>query len=487
MRAASNPRADANSSSSLIAFLIQALVLMLPGLLLLLAGLRTAGATQQILCLGSGFQVLVCAYGLLIQRNARQPLNPLVITLYLIALAWLWLAASQLDDWYPHFAQGLLLLVPLLVFALQTLTNSGTLALRRARLLAERLASRRNWPEDLYAIRDLPDVKALREALYLDATPALKLLQHPELPVRVAALAALEFRKDWRPVQAHFVLQAANQSEEPVIRAATVSALANADDRLLIENLANFLLDPCPEVRRAAMEALFWDVERRWSWIRHAVRQNLADPAYQEDGPLCCNGQPLPAEIVADLNAWVTEKGMLPVRAAQSLGLHYGLVLSRFGDDGLVPELQRRLADPHAPAALRIELARVLQNHGYWSDELLHLLLEQSNPAPLRLMAAEALLGSSMDSQAVAALYDIARLPNREIALATAEVVQRCLGVDLGLPMGQPLPEVQSRQAAEVTRRVIMWAAQAREGAAREPGKEAREESRLSNPALHVK
>ena len=87
--------------------------------------------------------------------------------------------------------------------------------------------------------------------------------------------------------------------------------------------------------------------------------------------------------------------------------------------------------------------------------------------APLRLIAVEALLaeeGTEADREsarcaAVAALHDLARLPNREIALATAEVVQRRLGVNLGLPRGQAMPAVQSRQAAEIARRVPRWAA----------------------------
>jgi hypothetical protein len=70
------------------------------------------------------------------------------------------------------------------------------------------------------------------------------------------------------------------------------------------------------------------------------------------------------------------------------------------------------------------------------------------------------LLNASSHDRAISALYEVARLPNREIALATAAVVQRCLNVDLGLPIGQPLPPVNSRQAAEVTRRVMLWAAQ---------------------------
>jgi hypothetical protein len=50
-------------------------------------------------------------------------------------------------------------------------------------------------------------------------------------------------------------------------------------------------------------------------------------------------------------------------------------------------------------------------------------------------------------------------MPNREIALGIAQVVQRRLGVDLGLPRNQPLPPLHSREAAEVARRVLVWAA----------------------------
>ena len=52
---------------------------------------------------------------------------------------------------------------------------------------------------------------------------------------------------------------------------------------------------------------------------------------------------------------------------------------------------------------------------------------------------------------------------------ASAAVVQRCLSVDLGLAIGQPLPAVNSRQAAEVTRRVMVWAAQVESGALTAP------------------
>ena len=38
-------------------------------------------------------------------------------------------------------------------------------------------------------------------------------------------------------------------------------------------------------------------------------------------------------------------------------------------------------------------------------------------------------------------------------------MIQRRLGVDLGLGLGQPLPPVHSRQAADISRRVMGWAA----------------------------
>src|SRR5262249_13693373 len=147
-----------------------------------------------------------------------------------------------------------------------------------------RLALRKDWPQDLAACRTLPEVKAFRAALAVDAAPALVLLDHPQLEVRVAALAALEFRKDWRPGQAELVLQLAQRAEQPALRAAPVTALGNVDDRLLVETLAQFLHDPALEVRRAATEALMWDTEHRWTWIRFAVRRFLADPLFSNDG-----------------------------------------------------------------------------------------------------------------------------------------------------------------------------------------------------------
>ena len=108
-----------------------------------------------------------------------------------------------------------------------------------------------------------------------------------------------------------------------------------------------------------------------------------------------------------------------------------------------------------------MELARLLHSTtSLLGRDLLHKLLDPANPAPLRLIAVEALLAEGDSVEAVAALRELARLPNREIALATADVVQRRLKVELGLAAGQPLPPIHSRQATEISRRVRNWASQ---------------------------
>jgi hypothetical protein len=443
--------------------LFRLFVLLLPTGLLLAAGLRSVDTNNWMLWLATAFQGVVCLLSFVSRRNWQQPLGSSVITFYLLALGWLWWGDS-VNDWYTNFAKAILLVVPLVVFGWQTLADSGAPAIRRARVLADRLANRKDWPTDLAGCRTLPEVKALRAALNIDASPALALLSHKRPEVRVAALSALEFRKDWRPGQAELVLQVAQRAEQPAVRAAAVTALGNLDDRTIVETVAQFLHDPNWDVRKATAESLLWDTEQRWPWIRFAVRRVLADQLYQNDGPLWHEGQLLTPEAVKDLTAWCAEKGVLAMRAALTLGAHYGRALAERPDKTLVVKLQQQLADAHVSACLRIELSRLLQQHQELDRPILEKMLDPANPAPLRLVAIETILTErlegSIHAAAVAALRELARLPNREIALATADVIQRRLGVDLGLALGQPLPQVHTRQAADVTRRVMAWAAQ---------------------------
>ena len=446
--------------ASLLLRAVRGAVLLVPGLLLVIGALRSTGGPSLLLAFGALFQFLACGLAFVSRQGWREPVGPAVIMLYVIALSWLLVAAVGLDDWYLHTCQAVLLVVPLAFFAVQCLRDSGAPTLRRARGLAQQLARRADWPAGLDACRMLPEVKAFREALHVDAAPALELLGHPRPQVRIAALAALEFRQNWQMGQAELVLTAARRAVDPEIRAAAVYALANRDDREIIEGLAEFLYDTSHGVRLAATEALLWNTEHRWPWIRTAVRRCLSDTACQEDGPLRHEGRRLTAEAVSDLTGWAAEKGCLAVRAALTLGVHYGQVLAAERDPDLIRDLIRRLTDPHAPAVLRLELSRLLHSHRELDAGVYRQLLSTSAPAPVRLLAAEALMAQGGSPEAVAALYDLARLPNREIALATADVVQRRLGVELGLPRSQPPPPVHSRLAAEVARRVLAWAAQ---------------------------
>lgn len=453
------PPANPSTTSARIGMRMgRLLLLLLPATLLVVVSLRIAEPTFNLLWLGAIFQVLACGLVVGTRPRLRDPVGPAIIMLYVIALSWLMLGAIGHQDWFLHLSQALLLVVPLISFGLQCLHESGAPALRRARYLAQRLANRRDWPAELQACRSLPEVKAFREALQVDASPALTLLSHPRPQVRVAALAALEFRGNWRPQQPEVVLQLAQKAAEPEVRAAAVNALANIEERNLIEALSVFLYDSSRLVRRTATEALLWNTEQHWQWIRLSVRKALADPSCQEDGPLRHEGCILPPEAVSDLTAWSAEKGVLALRAALTLGAHYTQVLTLGGGPAVIEDLRRQLADVHAPVMLRLELARALYQHREVPPRMLRDLLDPANPAPLRLLAVEALLNQGESPEATAALHDLARLPNREMALNIADLVQRRLGVDLGLPREQPLPPIHSRLAAEVARRVLLWA-----------------------------
>jgi hypothetical protein len=439
--------------------MLRACVVLVPFVLLLVGVARTTGPANKLFGMGAMYLFLVCLLILPRRSNWHFPLGASVITIYLICLSWMAMATIDQGDWYSHFSQAVLVLVPLCVIGAQALAHAGTQGGRKSRALAHALATRRDWPADMFACRDLPEVKALREAVHSDAGPALALLEHHLVSVRVAALVALEFHEKWRPGQAEYVLRQGLDSPALAMRAATASALAQVEDRSIIEPLAELLQDSTPKVRRAVAEALLWKCDRRWQWIRSGVRRSLANPAHGMDGPLCCDGRILPGDAVADFHAWSGEKGILGIRSAQTLGAHYGRLLQENSDARLIDYLRRVVTDPHGSPALRIELCQILRSRGDWDEVLPDVLLGPSNPAPLRLMAIESLLAEGHRADALQALCEIACLPNRELALATADVAQRHLGIDLGLTPGMPLPPLNSRQAAEITRRVMRWAA----------------------------
>ena len=479
-------RSSNGTTSSAIPWmmLVRITLLSVPMMFLFVLGLRNQGTVRQVYLIGAGAQLFLCFLGLLTRVFGRQPLASTILLLYGIGVAWIFLGPSN-SDWVHHLAQAVLLVVPIGFLGAQSLLDLNVASLHRAKTLARRIAKRKDWPRKLDECRHVPEIKALRDALVMDASPALELLKHSRAQVRMAGLLALEFRKHWRKNQAEIVLQVALRAEQPELRAAALSALANVEDRYVIEALSEFLRDPAPQVRKAAMESLLWSTEARWSWIRHAVRRCLADRLCQKDGPLRHHGPLFSQMAIDDLTAWASESGLIGVRAAQSLAEHYSRALQESPELEIIEEIQAMVRNPRATAILRQELAQVLVQHNALEHDLLQQILQSGAPAPLRLLAAEKLLESGEEEAALSTLSELARLPNREIALATAEVVQRLLRIDLGLLAGQPLPQVQSRQAAEVSRRVMTWASEQAQEKAERPSQSVKS-ARNSEASGHV-
>jgi hypothetical protein len=214
-------------------------------------------------------------------------------------------------------------------------------------------------------------VAALREVIQFDAIPALALLDDARPSVRVAALSALVYRKHWQPSHAEVVKLMAERAIEPEIRAAAIRALAYTRDRSQVETLAQFLRDRSPLVRRAAADVLFWESERRWSWIRFGVHEALADPSLREEGALPLAGATLPPQALADLMDWAGEGGALSVRSSATLAAYYGHALSAAPENELTHEILSKVLDPAAPTVLRLELAQLLLEHRLFGGTLI--------------------------------------------------------------------------------------------------------------------
>lgn len=438
--------------------------LVLPATLMLLASLRTTGMPRTLLWMGAVFQVALYALHMICRPMERPSAVASIVMLYLLALVWIWASTGNTPDWYLHMAQAILLVVPLIFFAFQVLSNSGAFVARRATLVSDRLQRRGIWPDQLAGYRGLPEVQELREALQRDPAPALALLEQECVQVRIAALTALEGYNRWRPLYRDLLVRLLHQSDHSQLRAAILLALKRIDHRATIEVLADFLRDSSREVRHAAKSALFEDCEHRWKWIRHAVRTYLGTRSMVGDGPLVGEDQAhlLTNEAISDLHGWAAEKGTAAERAGLTLAVWYGWRLRQGADEAFIRHLRQQLASPSTPMMLRLELASLLRQHGQLDRRLNERLLDSVNPALLRLQAVDALLAEDPRHPfAQNALREIARQPNREIALTTAAIAQRHLQVDLGLTPGEPLPPVTSPLAAEVTRHVITWANQA--------------------------
>ncbi|HEV3145476.1 MAG TPA: HEAT repeat domain-containing protein [Gemmataceae bacterium] len=447
-------REFSQSRSGLLLFL---LALGLPVPLLFLASY--SGSENQRTWLWGGAAAHLVFGGLIFRMAPSRPLlHPISLIPCVTGLFWLWVAKPDFQSPFICLAQALLLLMPACLMAVQTVAASGAPALRRARTLTQRLARRANWPPDLNACRQMPEVRELRDAIFQEMGPVLPFLQHPCPQLRMVILAALEFRKTWHYGQPELVLALAQKDTVPAIRAAALLALGSVPHRQLIEPMAECLRDPAPEVRRAAAEALLWDIDRRWVWIRNAVHEALAEPRYAKDGPLTVATGSFTPQAVSDLTTWAGENGALGIRSTQTLIDHYRRQLAEQPEPMEIAQMRDQVASNRISAVLRVELAQLLHAHALLTDALREQMLHPNNPSSLRLVAVESMLQQGQEELAVEALRNVARQPNRELALTAAILVQKYLHIDMGLQLGAPPPALHTRQAAEVTHRVIQWA-----------------------------
>jgi hypothetical protein len=430
-------------------------LLALPAAVLALLYQRT-GSIE----IGAGAGVLALFFLIFFRAHPvwRPPVSSSVVILYLIALAWAWLPLRGSTDWAPHAAQGLLLLVCVLLLGAHDLTKTGAEPLRRANKWTQRIKSRRYWPEQLADCRQLADAAALRAAIEDDPGPALALLADERPEVQVTALGALDHRPVWRAGEGEYVLRFGQRSEEPGVRVAAIHALAGTNAPELVAGVAAFLRDPSLEVRQAAAEAIMWEPDARWPFGRDGVREALADQKLAGEGALFVGLGQIPAAAVADLTTWSSEHPPLAHRAILTLIEHYHAELASEERPELASELAMLMLNPETSPALRVELAALLRDHHLLSADLLDRLTNLDQPGPMRLFAAELMLRiNPHDPDGIDVLRGLARQPNREMAIQIAAVLQSVLGLQLGLAEGE-LPQPNTKQAAELARRVLAWA-----------------------------
>ena len=414
------------------------------------------------------FPLLCCCvflqaiFGIELMRSSRfvahaAPVN--YLPYYFLAFGCLWVAAGRQHHWYVYFAQGVMVLIPLLLVARDDMRAVGASPGGNPSHLAGALASRLDLPDGPAGCRTWPELKAFREALGPDASAAFELLKHPRRQVRYAALAALESHHNWAQTEVELVLRMARQDPDEELRCAAILALANVDDRQVVEELASFMENASCAVRETVVQSTFRNLEERWSWVRQAVKGALAKPtATHEDDLDGIMQLPLPGAAVDDLIAWAGEKGHLAQRASRILAGYYGLRLDTSDENGeLAVKIQRAVVSYTLPASLRIELTRILHARQMLRVDTARYLTNAACPTPVRLLAVEVLLEEGSPEEARGILVELGRISNRELSLTTARLVQNHLGVDLGLPLSGPPPAWNTRHAQQTVERLMRW------------------------------
>lgn len=380
----------------------------------------------------------------------------LTVAFYVVAALTLRFNSPDIDWFGTHMMLAASILCSIALVVRGELTVTGGNA-RKIKFLVSQLLARKEWPATFEEYKSCPQLQSLREGLGDNAAAVLPLLGHDDVRIQMAALTVLEFFPVWRKGQVEVVLQRATYTDQPVVRAAALLALANVVKSRHVTALFPYLIDSSDIVRRAASIAVLWDAPSRWNEVRSYIRGSLAAPHAAKDGPLPCSGS-LPPHALDDLVNWAVESGPVGKRATATLIRHCKKAIHEDGSQMAIDRVSSLVANPKVPAAIRVELAHRLQSADAFPIDVAANLLGPANPTMLRVLAAGAILAHKEDTLAVEVLKEAAKQPNREITLAAAELVQKYLGVDLGLAVGGQLPATNTREAAEITRRVQKWA-----------------------------
>ena len=431
-------------------------LLLLPAALL---GIAAARYSSPMLLVGAIAELLVACLFLRCREVWKPPVSGSLILLYLMGLGWIWYGTQSLGgtDPFVHFARGLFISVALILFGLHDLTRTGVEPRRRARALTNRLLTMGSWPETLVEYSRIPEVQKLRAVVREDPTLVLVLLEDRRPELQLAGLSALQGRPYWRWDEAGTLLKMARTTHVPEVKILVVLALGTADNADIMNGIAEFLKDPVPEVRQAASESLLTGGERRWTMVRTAIRNLLADPVYLADGALPGSAGKLSAVAISDLTGWANEPVPISERAIRTLLDHYNLALQTEDHIGLPSELGRQVTDDSTPPILRVELAHLLYKHTLIPDDLLDRMTDADQPGPVRLLAADILLKADpTDGSALDVLRGLGRQSNRDTAMAIARILQNRLQLDLGAPASGVTPN--SKQATDITQKVLRWA-----------------------------
>lgn len=433
------------------------LLLLLPAMLLVSSVLWVRQNPQSLALFCLAIMMALTALAILIRGGVSKVIGSrFLLVFYLVAYAAMRFVGPDLDSSLCQFALGTCLVTPVAVFMYRELTATGG-NLRRAKFILSSLPEREDWPDSHDELRQMPEIRRLRELLRENASPAMPYLNHPNPKIQAVVLTALEFQPQWGKDQADAVIHRANFTDEPLVRSSAVMALACVTKPRHLACIVPFLSDPSAEVRRAAGIAILWDARTRWNDLRGNIREALSKQFALKDGPLPCSGD-FPLTAIQDLLMWAGEAGAVGRRSTQTILRHCKKAIEEDGSSEAIDRMVTLVQTQQVVPAIRVEVAYRLHATGHLAPEVAVKLLGSGQPTLLRVIAAGALLSQHEDARAVEVLRDAAQQPNREIALVAADIIQKYLGVDMGLPMGEDLPNPNSRLAGEVTRKLIKWA-----------------------------